>query len=376
MRGRSVAALLLLLAGASRLQAQITISGQVDVLAAHGYDTPLNQAFRGDDAFNEVRLRIFAQHWVNDRVGVLTELLLDLRAAARMNGAYVVIKEVAGRPWLDARVGLAPSPLGSFGMRSTYFNQNAVIGVPLVWQYRTAMDSGARANAQELAARRDANERGMPVMYDACWPIYAELSGVGGAFDFNVGVTSGAISNPMASLRVPEWQTLVHVGVEPSLGVRLGVSAAYGPYVGESRDPALVTTPPVAVPQDQDQLILGYDAEYARGRLQLFSEGYANRWDAPSIADAVQVLGGYVEARADVTPQVYAGGRLDRMDFSEIDVSGARESWDDDLWRWEMALGYRLARETLVRAGWQYWHYTTGSDPDQHVLALQLSTVF
>ena len=57
----------------------------------------------------------------------------------------------------------------------------------------------------------------------------------------------------------------------------------------------------------------------------------------------------YVEARLGIAPQFYIAGRFGIMDFSEIDVAGQSENWDDDLWRWEAAVGYRMAREVLIR---------------------------
>lgn len=110
--------------------AQLDISGQIDVVATTGYEAPLNRNFRRDDPFNEIRLRVFMQHWVTERIAVFGEILYDLDADVRVNGAYVVVNEIAGKPWLNSRIGMAPSLFGSFGFRGTYFNQNPLIGVP------------------------------------------------------------------------------------------------------------------------------------------------------------------------------------------------------------------------------------------------------
>ncbi len=126
--------------------AQLDISGQIDVVATTGYEAPLNRNFRRDDPFNEIRLRVFMQHWVTERIAVFGEILYDLDADVRVNGAYVVVNEIAGKPWLNSRIGMAPSLFGSFGFRGTYFNQNPLIGVPLVWHYRTTLDGGGRAS--------------------------------------------------------------------------------------------------------------------------------------------------------------------------------------------------------------------------------------
>ena len=50
--------------------------------------------------------------------------------------------------------------------------------------------------------------------------------------------------------------------------------------------------------------------------------------------------------------------------------------WDDEVWRWEAALGYRLIREILVKLDWQHTEFVTGGNAALNLLALQLSAVF
>ena len=58
------------------------------------------------------------------------------------------------------------------------------------------------------------------------------------------------------------------------------------------------------------------------------------------------------------------------------EVSGKRVKWDDELWRLEAALGYRLIREILVKLDWQHTEFVTGANVPLNLLALQLSAVF
>ena len=85
-----------------------------------------------------------------------------------------------------------------------------------------------------------------------------------------------------------------------------------------------------------------------------------------------------MEARFDFSPGWYVAGRVGAMDFGEIVVdpgSGETAPWDQDIRRTELALGYRLAREALVKLNWQRNTVPT-NDFEQNVLALQLSTAF
>jgi hypothetical protein len=135
-----------------------------------------------------------------------------------------VINEIAGREWLSARVGMAPSLVGNFGLRSTYFNANPLIGVPLAWQHRTTLDGSGLATAGDLLRRRSTNFIALPMLYDSCWNIQWELMGEFGKFEYSVGVTPGSMANPLASLPEPGIQAMGRIGYVPAPALRLGLS--------------------------------------------------------------------------------------------------------------------------------------------------------
>lgn len=361
--------------------AQIQISGQIDLTAVTGDDDRgVNDAFRRDDPFNPYRARLFAQHWVSDRVGVFAEVLFDSESGPRLNGAYVVVNEVTGRSWLNARAGVAPSLIGTFGLRSSYFNANPLVGVPMVWQYRTTLDGSGRATADDLLRRKQANTAFLPMLYDPCWNLQWELLGEAGMFEYSAGITSGSMSNPLGALEADGIQALARVGVEPEPGIRVGVSGGIGPYIGGgSRDPNLTAPDFPGGPEDYDQRLFGYDVEISRGRLQLISEGYRSTWEAPLIAEDLTATGAYVEARYDFLPRWTGAARVGFMGFSEITPGGAGATptgWDDDVLRYETALTYRWSREVHLRVDWQHNDFVTGDDPTVNLLAFQLRAVF
>ena len=370
----------LLLAGPAG--AQVQISGQVDLTALHGSDDRgLNRNFRGDSPFSEIRVRLFYQHWVTDRIGVFAEVLFDKHADVRLNGAYVVVNELAGLEWLGLRAGLAPSLVGSFGLRSTYFNANPLIGVPLVWQHRTTLDGSGLVTTEDLLRRREENAISLPMLYDACWNLQWELLGEAGAFEYSVGMTPGSQSNPSGALAADGIQLLARVGVEPTPGVRLGVSGVIGPYIGgPSRDAEVERTDYPGGPEDYDQRIVGVDAEVSRGRLSVHSEAYRSTWEAPLVTEELIATGGYVEGRYDILPRWLAAVRVGALTFSDVepdpDTGGGPRGWDDDVLRIESAVTYRWARELHVRAGWQHTEFLTGPEEAENLLALQLRAVF
>jgi hypothetical protein len=361
-------------------EAQLRISGQVDALARAGSDyRDANTNFRGDSPFNSMRARLFAQRWLTDEIGVFAEVLFDRESGPRLNGAYVVVNEIGGLDWLNARAGLAPSPIGSFGMRSTYFNSNPLIGVPLVWQHRTTLDGSGLATAADLIRRRGSNETYLPMLYDACWNVQWELMGEVGKMEYSLALTNGSMSNPLGSDEEDGVQALARLGYEPMLGLRLGVSGGYGPYIGGAyHDPLLVVPPYYEVsPWDHVQRLVGLDAEYAIGKTHFWAEGYTSTWEAPLVAEDLTATGGYVEGRYDFLPAWFAAARIGALVFSEIEApAGGTTGWDDDVLRFESTLTYRWARELHLRAGWQHSLFLTGPDEPIDLFSLQLRAVF
>jgi len=374
-----VSALCTLACAPRTAEAQIQISGQVDLIGMLHQDTlGMNKAFRGDNPFDPIRLRLFARHWINDRIGVFTELLFDFHADPRVNGAYVVVNELAGKPWLNARVGLAPNVIGSFGLRSTYFNSNPLVGVPLVWQYRTNLDATGTATAASLASTTSEPGFSLPVLYDSCWNLQWELLGEVGLFEYSLAMTPGSPSNPIKSMGAEGSTWMARAGFVPIPSVRVGVSGSYGPYLSKPVPDGSGTLPYTEDVSDFNEKLVGLDFEYQGGPLVITAEGYGVRYEAPQIDEELQVVGGYAELRYDFLPGWYIAGRAGALNFGDLEVdaaSGARADWDQDTRRTELALGYRVAREMLVKADWQR---TTVPDLDltQNLFAIQLSTVF
>jgi len=363
-------------------QGQLRISGQLDLLASTRADERgLNTNFRKDSPFNSFQLRVFGQHWVNDRVGVFLEGLFDRDADPRLNGAYLVANELFDQTWLNLRAGLAPSLIGSFGLRSSYFNSNPLIGAPLVWQYKTTLDPSGLATNEDLLRRRSQNRTGLPGLYDSCWNIQWELLGEVGRFEYSLGVTPGSMSNPKEAVAADGVQWLARLGVEPILGLRFGLSGGFGPYIaGPNRDDEILATSFPGGPADYDQLMLGFDLEVSRGKARFFSEVYVSRWEAPLVAQDLSMKGGYVEGRYDFLPEWFGAVRVGAIMFGDIsaasDGSGGQTGWDDDVLRVEASLTHRMARELQLQVGWQHHEFLTGTDDPENLLAIQLRAVF
>jgi len=223
---------------------QVEISGDIAVTAtALDRHTPLNTNFRKDDPFNPVRLRFFARTWVTEDVGLFSELLMDNEATARMNGAYLYIRNLI-KDRVDVKAGMIPSPFGNYGLRSTYFNLNPLIGVPAMWHYKAGLPASQfvtneqffddRGNATSSPTSRSGT---MPVGYDACWDIGAEVVGfLPYHTELSGAVTLGTLSSPNAR-KNNGYQFIGKTSLSPVMGLKLGLSYATGPFIVPSDNP-------------------------------------------------------------------------------------------------------------------------------------------
>lgn len=354
-------------------QIPLDLSGQIDLVAAQPDEGGLNDAFRGDSPFNPVRLRLYARSWITERIGVFSELLYDTDSKLRVNGAYMLINEIADRPWLSARIGLAPNIIGGFGLRSTYFNANPLIGVPLAWQYFTDLSKSGTQTASDLLARAPGTGTGVPLLYDACWNIQYEILGESGLFEYSLGLTPGSLSNPSGAQDADGTQLLGRLGATLRPGIRLGLSAGHGPYLSPLPDDGPAPYP--GSPADYDQTLVGLDLEVMSGPWAIFAEAYRSSWEAPLIAGSLEATGGFAEVRYDVAPGWHVAGRIGALLFSDVTDGSVSGPWDDDVVRYEAAVGYRLAREVLLTVDWQRTA-TRGEGFAQNLLSAQLSAVF
>jgi hypothetical protein len=370
-------AMLLPIPGSSQME----WSGDIAV-TLKGLDRHLteNQNNRQDDPFNEVRLRLFPRHWINERMAFLGELFWDSGAQPRVNGAYIVINHLLSKTWLNLKAGLIPSPFGNYGLRSTYFNLNSVIGIPLMWHYQTHIPRNAYPTNATLLDGKYTADGYVPIAYDACWDIGWELFGEWGKLEYSFALTEATLSNPAAKNNNGR-QVIAKLGVNPITALRFGLSFAYGPYLpAETANSDTTNAKKYANVEEFAATAAGIYTELMTGRLQMFSEAVFSHWASPFITpdQELTAASGYLEGRYAIAPALYVATRLDFFTYSSIEnTQGGIERWGDPINRIEVGAGYRLAREAMLKLVYQYNDYQSRtSESDPQVIALQYHMVF
>lgn len=288
----------------------LEIAHKVDVAQDEGEGSArINKTLKGLSQFNLVRARLFADAELTEGVAVLTTVLWDEGLGHfDMEGAYVLMSQIGGHTSMNLQVGKMATPYGRFASRS-FAMVNPLIGVPLVYHYFSSVrGNSVPANAAQQLVWRNSNTaayqtRGLPTIYEACWNTGVQLFGSTRHFAYAVALTKGALANPAASSN-DGAQLVGRVGIQPSMGLQLGLSGAWGPYLEASAGdgPAFPADKSV---EDFKQLLVGLDAAYSIGRFEFITELIRNHWDVPNLAageNGLTNMGGYVEGIVGVRP--------------------------------------------------------------------------
>jgi hypothetical protein len=361
----------------------------------------INTNTRGDDPFNSVRARTFIQKQWTDNIDLYLEFLWDVDADARIQGAYITFYNLMHES-VALKVGMIPSPFGNFGHRSTYFNQNPLIGVPAMWLTQSPLaGNGSTRNSDLFPYSLASGSTVYSGGYDACWDYGMNLMLSEGMIEAQLAITLAALSNPYAATN-DGYQTILNLGLHPTAGLRFGGSIAYGPWLNGGS--TIYDYPPAGISaaslssagedeifvaasgstvdvEDFMQTALGAYAEYSFDRFQFFTEFMSMTWETPYIYEnEVTANSGYVEGLWGFYPSWEIAGRFDRIWYSEIapldDGSGSELPWAPDFNRIEIAVSWRVIREGFIRLDWQHTMFDTDQLEDVDLLALQCLFAF
>lgn len=366
---------------------EATLAGSLDLAYSRGVlrdagDPPsqANTLIKDGSPFSLARARFFIDAELGEDLAVFTTTLFDQGMGHfDLEGAYLVWSGGHAN-WL---VGKQAAAFGTFAARS-FATANPLIGTPLVYHYFTAVqgDRAPTDAAQQLAWRERLEgpsvygKRGQPIVYDSCWNTGVQIFGGGGSLSYAVAVISGALSNPEAAGN-DGFQALGRLGWEPRIGLRLGVSGAYGPYLEPAAENG-VAFPRGKGVEDYNQAIAGVDFEYSFDAFEFFAEALYNRWEVPNIDEDLSLAGGYVEGRYTLRPGFYGALRYGRIDFGTLeDGTGRRVDWDYDIQRLEVGAGYYLGPQVRAKAVMQFNGRAgpPGAQSD-HLVGLQLASTF
>jgi hypothetical protein len=288
-------------------------------------------------------------------------------------------------PWNDSRLNLQfgkfATVVGSWVQRHDSW-QNPLITAPLPYDNMTVItDDNPPATPADFLARRgmtDQKDAWRPVIWG---PVYATgwgAFGTLGKFDYAFDLKNAALSsNPYAwDLNDSLWQYPTvsgRLGFRPSPAWNHGASFSVGPYLSPEAGADLPAGQSI---RDYDQITFGYDVSYAWHRWQLWSEVFLSRFEVPNVGNA-DVLTYYLEAKYKITSGLFAAARWNQQFFGTVnDGAGGQEVWGNDMYRIDLALGYRFTRHLQGKIQYSFGHRDASLQQGEQLVAAQVTLRF
>lgn len=348
---------------------RVVISGEVTATASTASAADegwFNYASYELSTLRNVRVALAADARLNDHVSFVGEVRTD---SFQHVDAYAIFLRI--RPWrrraVDVHVGRVPPTFGAFARRP-YGMDNPVVGMPLAYQYLTALRTDAvPRTADDLAAMRGEGWEtsfplgnleaapGLPMVNALRWDTGLQVRAEQGPFVVLGSVTTGSLSSPRLIDDNGAPQVAGRVEYTPGPAITLGLSAARGPYLA---DDVLALVPHEAKNRRFAQRALGGDVEISRGPWVIRAEAIGSWWDVPAIEAprlpaTLRAWSAFVEGRYRLAPGWDVASRVERLAFSEIVSSRGPVPWDGAVDRVEVAVGWMPRRGLRITGAWQ-----------------------
>lgn len=330
------------------------LSGLLDLEGYYVDQRPPGLLFEDESFFNP-RLSLFLDTRLGDHFYSFVQARLDRgfdpgEANFQARADEYLLRWI---PWTDGRLnvqfGKFATVVGTWVQRHDSWS-NPLITAPLPYENLTPLsdDDPPASPADLLSYRRvpDQKNSWLPIIWG---PVYAtgwSLFGTAGKFDYALELKNAALaSHPYA------WELGDSLWSYPTISGRLGfrpgpawdhgISFSIGPYLSPEASGALPAGKSIG---DYDQITLDYDAGYAHRKWQFWAEVFLTRFQVPNVGDA-DLLAYYFEAKYQLTPNLFAAARWNQELYANINNgAGGEEPWGNDMYRIDLALGYRFTR--------------------------------
>jgi len=346
----------------------VSFGGEVALVAGpEDDDAFFNYTDYERNALRILRLRLFSEWRIAARLSLVGEIKSEDVAAIDAAAVYLRWRPFAGRDFY-VQGGRIPPVIGAFARRA-YGRDNAVLGLPLAYQYLTSLrpDALPATNTDLLRMRgrgwqpsypigETALEPGIPLASVAKWDTGVEAAWRHERVQLAGALTRGSPAAPVVRETNGALTWSSRAAVTWTSGLSVGVSAARGRWIED----AVADLLPDGRSRPGSQSVVGIDAEFGRSRWLVRSEWLRTVFEMPIVLaddpDArLSSWTAFVEARYRPHPRWQIGARAERLAFGDIrDAAGSMTPWEGDVDRVEGTLGYRASRHLEIRGGWQH----------------------
>lgn len=364
---------------------QARLSGLLDLEGYYVDQRPPGLLF-DDESFFNPRLSFFVDAKLGDHLYGLVQARLDRGFDPGMRDFEARLDEYLLR-WtpvdsrLNLQAGKFATVVGGWVQRHDSW-QNPLITAPLPYENLTSVSEGSvPASPAAFLARRkkpDQKDSWLPVIWGPVYATGGAVFGSVGKVDYALEAKNAALaSHPYAwDPAKVQWDYPTvsgRVGFRPDPRWNHGLSLSAGPYLEADAAEDLPAGRGLA---GYHEYTLDYDASYAWHRWQLWSEVFLTRFEVPNVGNA-DVLSYYLEAKYQLTTALFTGVRWNQQIFGTVaDGAGGRSTWDNNMVRIDVALGYRFTRHLQAKIQYSYGHRDATLQQGEQLAAVQVTMRF
>jgi hypothetical protein len=219
-----------------------------------------------------------------------------------------------------------------------------------------------------------------PVIWGPSYATGVSVAGRIGQFDYAAEIKNASLSSrpeswPITRMDFDHPTVNARVGFRPNEMWTFGFSASDGTYF---RPEAMATLPYGANIGDYHERLLGQDIGFAWHHWQLWAEFFEARFETPGFGDA-DTFAYYLEAKYKFTPQLFGAVRWNQQFFSDVTSTsgyGGTAPWGRDLWRADIAAGYRFTAHAQLKLQYSFQSDNYGLRDLTHMFAAQFTVRF
>jgi len=376
-------------------QASLRLSGTLDVEAYHVQQPAPGLIYTQEESLVNPRLTLYLDAQLGPYVYAFAQARLDRGFDPADQDAEMRMDEYALRvsPWDDGRlsiqVGKFSTVMGNWVARHDSWS-NPFITAPApyenltgIWDYYAAdgpdtLLGWGHVDGYALGVRdQDDKDQRLPIIWGPAYTTGVSVSGRLGHFEY-----AAELKNAAPASRPDSWDLNVvsfghpayaaRIGYRPNLAWSFGISASSAPYL---RPEAQISLPPGRDIGDYRELILAQDISYSHGHLQLWAEFFETRFEVPHVGDA-DTFAYYLEAKYKFSESFFGAVRWNQQVYGDIAHDGDFSAWGQDLWRVDLALGYRPTPHTQLKLQYSLEHRNDAERQYGNVIAGQVTLRF
>jgi hypothetical protein len=286
--------------------------------------------------------------------------------------AAIRITDLAGLG-INVQMGKFDMPFGNLAERR-FPTKNFVFGLPLIYEYRTALPNYADTRIDVLSNRGKGT--GMRLLDMGLYDVGAMVYGDLGRLHYAVAGSNGTISTSSYGYlnQNADFNKIVRLAYTPMMGLTLGVSAAMGAYLIDNGKPL----PRAEKSNHYQQLIGEADLEFSVDRFLLNGEAVYSQWTVPFENEdtKLSVIGYYAETKYTWFPRFFTGVRVSGLLFSKLDLGTSSTPWDNNVLEVEAGFGYHIDRNTILKVVRRETRTTEVTGMRDNLTVLQLAVSF